>query len=79
MLNRRNFLTGSAVALMGLRPASAQADYIAELHAKAKQEGELTWYSVYWPSDRSEKHGALFTKAFPGNQSRNEIGAALFH
>ena len=51
---------------MGLRPASAQADYIAELHAKAKQEGELTWYSVYWPSDRSEKHGALFTKAFPG-------------
>jgi iron(III) transport system substrate-binding protein len=65
-IDRRNFLTGTAVALMGLRPASAQADYIAELYAKAKQEGELTWYSVYWPSDRSEKHGAIFTKAFPG-------------
>ena len=65
-IDRRSFLTGTALALMGLRPASAQADYIAELHAKARQEGELTWYSVYWPSDRSEKHGALFTKAFPG-------------
>ena len=65
-IDRRSFLTGTAVALMGLRPASAQADYIAELHAKARREGELTWYSVYWPSDRSEKHGALFTKAFPG-------------
>ena len=66
MLNRRHFLSASAVSLLGLRPASAQADYIAELYAKAKQEGELTWYSVYWPSDRSEKHGAIFTKAFPG-------------
>jgi iron(III) transport system substrate-binding protein len=65
-INRRNFLTGTALAVMGLRPASAQADHIAELYAKAKQEGEVTWYSVYWPSDRSEKHGALFTKAFPG-------------
>ena len=65
-IDRRSFLTGTALALMGLRPASAQADYIAELYAKAKQEGEVTWYSVYWPSDRSEKHGALFTKAFPG-------------
>ena len=65
-IHRRSFLAGSAAALMGLRPASAQADYIAELYAKAKQEGELTWYSVYWPSDRSEKHGSIFTKAFPG-------------
>ena len=65
-IDRRSFLTASAVALMGLRPGSAQADYISELHAKAKEEGELTWYSVYWPSDRSEKHGALFSKAFPG-------------
>ena len=65
-IDRRNFLTGSAIALMGLRPASAQADTITELYAKAKEEGELTWYSVFWPSDRSEKHGALFSKAFPG-------------
>jgi iron(III) transport system substrate-binding protein len=65
-IDRRSFITASAAALMGLRPATAQADYIAELYAKAKEEGELTWYSVYWPSDRSEKHGALFSKAFPG-------------
>jgi iron(III) transport system substrate-binding protein len=66
-IDRRGFVAGSvAAAVMGLRPASAQADYIAELYAKAKPEGEVTWYSVYWPSDRSEKHGALFTKAFPG-------------
>ena len=30
-INRRNFLTGTALAVSGLRPASAQADYIAEL------------------------------------------------
>ncbi|MCP3476769.1 extracellular solute-binding protein [Bradyrhizobium sp. CCGUVB1N3] len=66
MIDRRGFLTGSAVALLGIRPASSQADYIAELYAKAKTEGELTWYIVYWPSDRAEKHAAIFTKAFPG-------------
>jgi len=65
-IDRRGFLTATALALIGLRPAGAQADYLAELHAKAKEEGEVTWYSVYWPSDRSEKHGALFTRAFPG-------------
>jgi iron(III) transport system substrate-binding protein len=66
-IDRRGFVAGSAAAaLMGLEPASAQADYIAELYAKAKAEGELSWYTAYWPSDRAEKHGALFTKAFPG-------------
>ena len=44
-IDRRGFVAGSAAAaLMGLRPASAQADYIAELYAKARPEGELTWY-----------------------------------
>ena len=66
-IDRRSFIAGTAgAALMGLRPASAQADYIAELYAKAKLEGELSWYVVYWPSDRSEKHAAIFSKAFPG-------------
>jgi iron(III) transport system substrate-binding protein len=65
-IDRRSFLAGSASALMGLRPATAQADYIAELYAKAKDEGEVTWYIGYWPSDRAEKHSAIFTKAFPG-------------
>lgn len=66
-INRRGLIAGgAAAALMGLRPASAQADYIAELYTKAKLEGELTWYIVYWPSARAETHAALFTKAFPG-------------
>ena len=66
-INRRDLLAGGATAaLMGLRPATAQADYIAELYAKARLEGELTWYIVYWPSTRAETHAALFTKAFPG-------------
>lgn len=66
-IDRRAFVAGSAVAtLMGLRRATAQSDYLAELYAKAKQEGEVTWYIVYWPSARAETHAALFTKAFPG-------------
>jgi iron(III) transport system substrate-binding protein len=66
-MDRRGFVAGSAAAgLMGLRPARAQSDYIAELYAKARLEGELTWYIAYWPSDRSEKHSAIFTKTFPG-------------
>jgi iron(III) transport system substrate-binding protein len=65
-IDRRGFVAGSAAALMGLRPASAQADYIADLYAKAKPEGEVSWYVAYWPSDRAEKHSAIFTRAFPG-------------
>ncbi len=65
-MDRRGFVAGSAAALMSLRPARAQSDYIAELYAKARLEGELTWYIAYWPSDRSEKHSAIFTKTFPG-------------
>ena len=33
---------------------------------RPKRKAKSTWYSVYWPSDRSEKQAALFTKAFPG-------------
>jgi iron(III) transport system substrate-binding protein len=66
-IHRRAFMAGSlAATLMKLHPASAKSDYIAELYAKAKQEGELTWYIVYWPSARAEIHAGLFSKAFPG-------------
>jgi iron(III) transport system substrate-binding protein len=66
-MDRRGFMAGSAaLGLMGLQAASAQSDYLTELYAKAKQEGEVTWYIVYWPSARAETHAALFTKAFPG-------------
>ena len=36
-IDRRGFLSASALALIGVRRASAQADYLAELHAKAKE------------------------------------------
>ena len=63
-IDRRSFLTGSAVA-DGPAPASGRPTTLPSFYAKAKLEGELTWYSVYWPSDRSEKHGALH-QCFPG-------------
>lgn len=66
-IDRRMFMAaGAAMGLLGLRPASGETDYVAELYAKAKQEGEVTWYIVYWPSARAETHAAMFTAAFPG-------------
>ncbi len=56
----------AGAALLPARRSQAQTDAMAELHAKARAEGEVTWYIVYWPSDRAEKHAALFTKAYPG-------------
>lgn len=55
--------TGCAWAQTGADPHEAA---LAELYAKAKTEGPVTWYIVYWPSDRAEKHAALFAKAYPG-------------
>ena len=66
-IQRRSLLAGAALCGLVLPVRSmAEADYLADLYAKAKQEGELTWYIVYWPSDRADKHAALFTKAYPG-------------
>ena len=66
-IHRRGFLAGAiATGLLTGRHASAQTDYLAELYAKAKTERPVTWYIVYWPSDRAEKHAALFSKAYPG-------------
>ncbi len=65
-IDRRRFLAGAAGAgLLASSRAGAQ-DALAELYAKAKTESGVTWYIVYWPSDRAEKHAALFTKAYPG-------------
>ncbi len=67
LIRRRGLIAGSAAfGLLGVRPGTARADALDELHAKAREEGQVTWYIVYWPSDRAEKHAALFTKAFPG-------------
>lgn len=66
-MNRRQLLGGLAgAAAFKAVPGSAQGDYLAELHAKAKAEGEVTWYIVYWPSERADKHAALFMQTYPG-------------
>ena len=68
-IDRRRFLAGVAAAGSGLIAsdvAAAQTDTLAELYAKAKGESAVTWYIVYWPSDRAEKHAALFSKTYPG-------------
>ena len=66
-IHRRGLLTAAAAtAVLGPRAASAQSDELAKLHEAAKREGELTWYIVYWPSDRAEKHAALFMQTYPG-------------
>ncbi len=66
-IDRRGFIAGAVAAWLLASPAAtAQADALAELYTKAKIESGVTWYIVYWPSDRAEKHAALFTKAYPG-------------
>lgn len=64
--DRRSFVAGAAVAGLLAHPARAQPNALADLYAKAKVEGPITWYIVYWPSDRAEKHAALFTRTYPG-------------
>ncbi len=73
-MRRRNFTAGlatsAAVLGEGGRTLAQAADpheaALAELYAKAKAESGVTWYVAYWPSDRAEKHAALFRKAYPG-------------
>ena len=65
-IGRRGLVSGAVGAGLLARGARAQPDALAELYAKAKTESGVTWYIVYWPSDRAEKHAALFTKTYPG-------------
>lgn len=71
-MDRRGFLkTGAALASMPLAGAAAFAEtsadpYFADLHEKAKKEGEITWYIGHWRTETAERAGRLFTELYPG-------------
>jgi iron(III) transport system substrate-binding protein len=51
------------------QPASgvaAEDAYFAELYAKAKQEGEVTWYIASWTTGVAERVAKAFTETYPG-------------
>ena len=49
-----------------LARAEDNATYFADLHAKAKQEGELTWYIAHWRVETAERVAKRFTEVYPG-------------
>ena len=51
-------------AAVGWTAAAAQS--VEELYAKAKQEGELTWYTSHASAEVMENYGNLFTELYPG-------------
>jgi iron(III) transport system substrate-binding protein len=72
-VNRRTFLrTGAALVSTPLigRTAFAQGStagpYFADLHEKAKKEGEVTWYIGHWRTETAERVGNLFTELYAG-------------
>jgi iron(III) transport system substrate-binding protein len=59
-----SFAAGLAAAALAWQPASAQS--LDELYAKAKEEGELTWYTSHAAAEVMEAFGNGFTKKYPG-------------
>jgi iron(III) transport system substrate-binding protein len=70
MIDRRAFLGASAFAAsapFSISTARAQdAAYFADLHEKAKKEGEISWYLTHWRTETAERVGNLFMQTFPG-------------
>ena len=67
MLDRRTLLTTS-LAACAVTPARRAADttaYFADLHEKAKKEGELTWYIAHWRVEIAERVAKRFTELYP--------------
>jgi len=66
-MNRRHFhaLAGAA-ALSPWGATQAQNASLDALHAAARKEGELTWYTVPQTSEIAEKMGRTFTARYPG-------------
>jgi iron(III) transport system substrate-binding protein len=56
--------TAALAAVMSWQPAVAQS--VDELYAKAKEEGELTWYTSHAAAEVMEAFGNLFTELYPG-------------
>jgi iron(III) transport system substrate-binding protein len=73
-VNRRSILLGGLGAGVATQAAfstalaqdRAQADYFADLHEKAKKEGELTWYIGHWRTETAERIGRMFSEQYPG-------------
>lgn len=71
MLSRRTLVTSSlACAATFALPRSLRAEdnaaYFADLHEKAKKEGELTWYIAHWRVEIAERVAKRFTEVYPG-------------
>lgn len=70
-IDRRSLLAGSVAAgalwtTRGLAQSDADKAYFADLHAKAKAEGELTWYIAHWGTDFAQRVASAFEQAYPG-------------
>lgn len=66
MTLRRRELGLLAAATIAAPWVRAQGAGLAALHAAAKKEGELTWYTVPQTSEVAEKMGRTFTATYPG-------------
>jgi iron(III) transport system substrate-binding protein len=67
-INRRAFsaLAGSTLLAPCTAVQAQPQPSLADLHAAAKKEGELTWYIVFVPSEDAETMSRLFTARYPG-------------
>jgi iron(III) transport system substrate-binding protein len=70
-LNRRTLLTsslaaGAALAVPGIARAEDRSAYFADLHEKAKKEGDITWYIAHWRVEVAERVAKRFTEVYPG-------------
>jgi iron(III) transport system substrate-binding protein len=70
IVDRRTLLTSSlAAGVLATAPrawAQDNAAYFADLHEKAKKEGELTWYIAHWRVEIAERVAKRFTEVYPG-------------
>ena len=66
MLLKSSLGAGAAIAMPRTVLAEDNAAYFADLYAKAKQEGELTWYIAHWRIETAERVAKRFTEVYPG-------------
>lgn len=70
MIDRRQFVGAGLSAVVGspfvVTASRAQESYLADLHEKAKKEGEISWYLTHWRTETAERVGNLFMQTWPG-------------
>lgn len=64
-IQRRHLLVAGSGLALGMG-AHAQPEQFADLYAKAKAEGELTWYTSHFGTDIAEAIGRRFSEVYPG-------------